>query len=183
MAGYVFHYACEGPKTRRTTCGHLERAFSARLRKMFPPAEIGDWDARPGAPAVPPGDPPGERGAPPGSDDPADLLADQDLWAGAAELQWAFASDRDIGELGLARTLSRLRSDGDLERVRRSCLRLAKALSDAYPSLKGEPVAVCLQLVAFGADIALGAASDPDFLLYAKNELQPVDLSAALDGS
>jgi hypothetical protein len=54
------------------------------------------------------------------------------------------------------------------------------AIAAECPSLRQTPRATLAQLVAFGREAVFAGLESPDFFEFLKNELQDIDLAAAL---
>lgn len=102
------------------------------------------------------------------------------LWAAAERLQWALSSERAIDGDSVTATLAGLSAAGTLEDTRSAFCRLIAAVAVACPSLRQTPRATLAQLVAFGRGAVMAGLESPDFFEFLKNELQGVDLAAAL---
>jgi hypothetical protein len=106
-------------------------------------------------------------------------LKDCTLWAAAGRLEWALASELTIDGDSVVASLASL-SAADLEAARISFRRLIAAVAAECPGLRHEPHSTLAQLVAFGREAVMTGLESPDFFGFLKNELQDVDLAAAL---
>ena len=108
-----------------------------------------------------------------------DDLKNCTLWAAAGRLQWALASELTIDGDSAMATLASL-SAAELEAARLAFRRLIAAVAAECPALRHEPHSTLAQLVAFGREAVMTGLESPDFFGFLKNELQDVDLAAAL---
>ena len=106
-------------------------------------------------------------------------LKDGALWAAAGRLRWALSSELTVDGESVAATLA-VFSAAELEDTRLAFRRLIAAVASECPSLGPTPNATLAQLVAFGREAVLTGLESPDFFEFLKNELQDVDLAAAL---
>jgi hypothetical protein len=111
---------------------------------------------------------------------PAGDLKDSALWAAAGRLRWSLASEHTEDAGCLAVTLADLSAAGKLEDTRSALRRLIAAVAAECPRLRLEPQATLVQLVAFGREAVMTGIESPDFFEFLKNELQDVNLAAAL---
>ena len=157
---YTLHYD-EPPRRVEyyLSCDHLARNIAEWVRPARRGAE--------GSAAVP-------RHAPPG------VLKDDALWAVAGRLRWSLASEHTEDADCIAITLADLSAAGKLEDTRSAFRRLIPAVVAECPGLRHESHATLVQLVAFGRETVMTVLESPDFFKFLKNELQDVDLAAAL---
>jgi hypothetical protein len=186
---FEFHF--DGDPAPRLNCTHLVQAIVGQYRPLTLPradenagrhGSGGDSGSEEDAPRAGGGSPRAGGAAPlawaPGN--PADL-GDASKWVAASHLQWGLASERTITAEGAARTLANLREAGEFDAARRAVCALAAGLAAAYPEIAGEARGTLLQIAALGHEMATALAQTPDLLMWAKSELQPVDLVSLLN--
>jgi hypothetical protein len=98
------------------------------------------------------------------------------LWAEIAKLQWAFQSDAKIDDTEVRRRLASL----DLRAQRAAATWLFDQYTARYPHMLAHGREAITQIIALGNDMATAVADSADFMLYVKNEIQPVQLALYL---
>jgi hypothetical protein len=103
-----------------------------------------------------------------------------DLWKLVNLLNWKMRCDGDITDRQFNDNIEFLTDIGKIIEIKDAVASLVRIIGEQYPVLLGLKKNVIYQLVALGEQIAVNAATAPDFLMFVKNEVQEIDLGAAL---
>jgi len=108
------------------------------------------------------------------------LKSSNDLWKSVALLDWKMKCDGIITDQQFNDNIEFLTDTGKIIEINAAMVSLVRIMDEQYPDLLGLTKNVIYQLVALGKQIAVNAATVPDFLMFVKNEVQEIDLGAAL---